>query len=58
MEFDEEDDDYEDGEVVIKLLGTTDGNLTLFQELDAEFGFHCYGLMIETNKGHWKIIED
>ena len=52
------DDDYEDGEVVIKLLGTTDNNLTFFQELDAEFGFHCYGLMIETKKGEWKIIED
>ena len=58
LEFDEEDDDYEDGEVVIRLLGTTDDNLTFFQELDAEFGFHCYGLMIETKKGEWKIIED
>ena len=33
-------------------------NMDFFKEWDDELDFHCYGLMIETKRGEWKIIED
>lgn len=33
-------------------------DLGFFREWDDEVQFHCYGLLIETKKGLWKIIED
>jgi len=32
--------------------------MDFFGRWDSEFVFHCYGLVIETKKGEWKIIED
>lgn len=33
------------------------GNMKFFKEWDDEVDLHCYGLIIETRKGEWKIIE-
>lgn len=33
-------------------------NIEFFKEWDNEVNLHCYGLMIETRKGEWEIIED
>lgn len=33
-------------------------NMKFFKNWDKEFGFHYYGLITETKKGQWKIIED
>ena len=35
-----------------------ESNLGFFREWDDELELHCYGLIIETRKGLWKIIED
>lgn len=35
-----------------------ESDLGFFREWDDELGLHCYGLIIETRKGLWKIIED
>lgn len=35
-----------------------ESDLGFFRECDDELGLHCYGLIIETRKGLWKIIED
>ena len=34
-----------------------ESNLGFFREWDDELELHCYGLIIETRKGLWKIIE-
>lgn len=33
-------------------------SMTFFKEWDDELDLHCYGLLVETKRGHWKIIED
>ena len=33
-------------------------DLEFFAEMDAEYRFCCYGLIIETSPGNWKIIEN
>ena len=35
-----------------------ESDLGYFREWDDELELHCYGLIIETRKGLWKIIED
>ena len=35
-----------------------ESDLGFFREWDDELELHCYGLIIETRKGLWKIIED
>ena len=35
-----------------------ESDLGFFREWDDELGLHCYGLIIETRNGLWKIIED
>lgn len=50
--------DFTEDDMPIKFFGAKDDYLEFFQEWDGEVGFHCYGLMIETKKGEWKIIED
>lgn len=35
-----------------------DTDMEFFKNWNRELGFHCYGLIIETKKGQWKIIED
>ena len=35
-----------------------ESDLGFFREWDDELGLHCYGLIIETQRGLWKIIED
>ena len=35
-----------------------ESDLGFFREWDDELELHCYGLIIETRKGSWKIIED
>lgn len=42
----------------VKFFGIDVEDLEFFQEWDATLGLHCYGLLIETKKGNWKIIED
>lgn len=44
-------------ETIVDFFGV-DNDLEFFQEMDAKIGLHCYGLMIETEKGKWKVIED
>ena len=44
-------------EIIVDFFGV-DNDLEFFQEMDAKIGLHCYGLMIETEKGKWKVIED
>ena len=34
------------------------GNMNFFKDWDDIVEFHCYGLIIETKRGEWKIIED
>lgn len=56
---DEEDIDMDnEDETPVKFFGAKDDYMEFFQEWDGEVGFHCYGLMIETKKGEWKVIED
>ena len=54
IEFEELDED----ETPVKFFGAKDDYMEFFQEWDGEVGFHCYGLMIETKIGEWKVIED
>lgn len=35
-----------------------ESDLGFFREWDDELGLHCYGLIIETRKRLWKIIEN
>lgn len=35
-----------------------ESDLGFFREWDDELGLHCYGLIIETRNGLWKIIEN
>ena len=35
-----------------------ESDLGFFREWDDELELHCYGLIIETRKGLWKLIED
>ena len=44
-------------ETIVDFFGV-DNDLEFFQEIDAKIGLHCYGLMIETEKGKWKVIEN
>ena len=44
-------------ETIVDFFGV-DNDLEFFQEMDAKIGLHCYGLMIETEKGKWKVIEN
>ena len=52
-----DEEDNED-ETPVKFFGAKDDYMEFFQEWDGEVGFHCYGLMIETKIGEWKVIED
>jgi hypothetical protein len=51
------DEENNTEKVEMTVLSTDEENLEFFQEVDAEFGLHCYGLIIETKNGEWKIIE-
>ena len=51
------DEENDTEKVEMTVLSTDEENLEFFQEVDAEFGLHCYGLIIETKNGEWKIIE-
>lgn len=56
---DVEDYDVSDTEVYpIKFFGIKNTEMNFFKEFDADFGLHCYGLMIQNQKGTWEIIED
>ena len=35
-----------------------ESDLGFFREWDDELELHCYGLLIETRKGLWKIVEN
>lgn len=52
------DEENDTEKVEMTVLSTDEENLEFFQEVDAEFGLHCYGLIIETKSGQWKIIEN
>ena len=47
----------ESGDPVL-LFKVEESDLGFFKELDNELDLHCYGLIIETKNGLWKIIED
>ena len=55
------DEDVEEECVSIDLLSPKNDKVLqdtdFFAKLDAEFGFHCYGLMIERDNGSWEICE-
>lgn len=58
-DFDDEIEDIEDDEdMPIHMLASEEEDVEFFQQLDAEIGFCCYGLLIEVKNGEWKIIED
>lgn len=42
----------------IHLIGRKDLNPEWFAQLDAEYRFCCYSLLIETKPGIWKIIDE
>lgn len=42
----------------VLFFGIEQTDMNFFKEWDDEVNLHCYGLIIETNKGKWKIIED
>lgn len=42
----------------ILLFKVEESDLGFFKEWDNELDLHCYGLIIETKNGLWKIIED
>ena len=42
----------------ILLFMIEETNLGFVKEWDDELDLHCYGLIIETKNGLWKIIED
>jgi hypothetical protein len=35
-----------------------ENDIETFKKIDDEFGFHCYGLLIERKKGEWRIVEE
>ena len=41
----------------VMFFGQKDNN-NFFKEWDDELDLHCYGLLVETKNGEWKIIED
>lgn len=47
----------ESGDPVL-LFKVEESDLGFFKEWDNELDLHCYGLIIETKNGLWKIIED
>lgn len=53
----EENDDGEE-EVMIRFLKNNETDMGFFEEVDDAFEFHCYGLIIETRKGKWEVIEN
>ena len=54
LEWDEEDKDvYPQISSLTSKLNQAD----LFAEMDAEFGLHCYGMMIEQDDNVWAICE-
>ena len=46
----------EDNEPVL-FYGIDRTNMEFFKQWDEELDLHCYGLMVEFQKGKWKIIE-
>ena len=40
------------------LFFSQEENMTFFKEWDDELELHCYGLIVESQPGKWKIIED
>lgn len=50
-------DEELDDETPVKFFSIKN-DMDFFQEMDAQIGLHCYGLMIEAKQGEWKIIED
>ena len=52
LKFENETDDP------VMLFKIEETNLGFFKEWDDELDLHCYGLIIETKNGLWKIIED
>ena len=54
VEWDEDTDDVEEH---IASISTKDNTADSFAIIDAEYGLHCYGLMIEKEDGVWMICE-
>ena len=52
-----DDEELDEDETPVKFFGVKN-DMDFFQGIDAQIGLHCYGLMIETKQGEWKIIED
>lgn len=40
------------------VISAKEPNMKFFQTFDNVIHLHCYGLLIETKRGEWKIIED
>ena len=50
--------DEETGEEYIEKIGSFSGNdADMFAQVDAELGFHCYGMLIEKDDNCWQICE-
>jgi len=45
-------------EYPIKFFSIKETDMDFFREFDADFGLHCYGLMIQRYDGNWDIIEE
>lgn len=50
-------DECNSEEYPIHFLGIKETDMEFFKELDAEFGLHCYGLIIQNKDGNWEIID-
>lgn len=52
------DQAYDPNTCPIRFLGIDETDYDFFRELDADFGLHCYGLMIQNKDGNWDIVEE
>lgn len=48
----------EQNESIIQIIRNKKIDMDFFADIDGIFRFCCYGLIIETAPGEWKIIED
>ena len=42
----------------VTLYGIDKLDMEFFKKWNDKFDFHCYGLVVESKPGEWKIIED
>lgn len=48
----------ENEEEPVKFYGLDETDMNFFKEWDDKLELHCYGLLIESKRGKWKIVEE